>query len=86
MIKKIFKTNLKGLKLFKTNTFNDKRGYFEEIFNKKEVHKKLNIKFINKLVCVSFLKKRNQRFSFSKTKPNRPNSLCAKRQNFRYCN
>ena len=39
MIKKFFKTNLKGLKLFKTNTFKDKRGYFEEIFNKKELLK-----------------------------------------------
>ena len=70
MIKKIFKTNLKGLKLFKTNTFNDKRGYFEEIFNKKEVHKKLNIKFINKLVCVSFSKKNVIRgFHFQKQNP-----------------
>lgn len=56
MINKIYKTKFSEVKLFSISQFKDKRGYFEEIFNKEELMKKLNIKFEVKMVCSSLSK------------------------------
>ena len=39
MINKIYKTKFSEVKLFSISQFKDKRGYFEEIFNKNELKK-----------------------------------------------
>ncbi len=57
MISKVYKTKFSEVKLFKIKTFKDNRGYFEEIFNKKELNDKLKINFETKMVCSSFSKK-----------------------------
>ena len=46
------KTKFKDLKLIKTKTFNDKRGFFKEVFQNK-VEKKNNFVFD----CMSYSKK-----------------------------
>lgn len=57
MINKIFKTKFSELKLFSLTKFKDNRGYFEELFNKREFKEKLNINFEVKMVCTSLSKK-----------------------------
>ena len=57
MINKIFKTKFKEIKLFSIKTFIDKRGHFQELFNKKELKSKLGINFESKMICNSFSKK-----------------------------
>ena len=57
MINKIFKTRFSELKLFSIKKFQDNRGYFEELFNKKELNQRLKINFNTKMVCCSFSKK-----------------------------
>ena len=37
---KIIETNFNGLKIFKKQTFNDKRGYTRELFLSKSINKK----------------------------------------------
>lgn len=54
MIKKIYKTKFPGVKLFSIATYSDERGYFEEIFNKRELYKKLKINFQTKMICSSY--------------------------------
>ncbi len=57
MIDKIYKTKIKGLKLFSIKNFRDYRGSFIEIFNKNEIKKKLRITFLNKQTSISISKK-----------------------------
>ena len=57
MINKIFKTKFKEIKLFSIKNFKDKRGHFEELFNKKELKLKLGLSFETKMICNSFSKK-----------------------------
>ena len=57
MIDKIYKTKIKGLRLFSIKNFRDYRGPFIEIFNKTEMKKKLRINFLNKQTSISTSKK-----------------------------
>jgi dTDP-4-dehydrorhamnose 3,5-epimerase len=57
MIKKIYKTRFPELRLFSIQNFSDNRGFFEEIFNKREFRDKLKISFETKMICSSFSKK-----------------------------
>ena len=57
MIDKIYKTKIKGLRLFSIKNFRDYRGSFIEIFNKTEMKKKLRINFLNKQTSISTSKK-----------------------------
>ena len=57
MIDKIYKTKIKGLRLFSIKNFRDYRGSFIEIFNKNEIKKKLRITFLNKQTSISISKK-----------------------------
>jgi len=57
LIDKIYKTKIKGLKLFSIKNFKDHRGQFTEIFNKNELNKKLKITFFNKQTSISISKK-----------------------------
>lgn len=70
MIKKIYKTKIKDLKVFTLKRFSDERGFFQEIFNKSELKKKLDINFNNMQTSLSFSKKNVIRgFHFQKNKP-----------------
>ena len=70
MIKKIYKTKIKGLKVFSLESYYDDRGFFQEIFNKNELKKKLNINFNNLQTSLSYSKKNVIRgFHFQKIKP-----------------
>ena len=70
MINKIFKTKFKEIKLFNIKSYKDQRGYFEEMFNKKELKLKLGINFETKMICNSTSKKNVIRgFHYQSQKP-----------------
>ena len=45
---KILKTKFKGLIIFKSKNFNDKRGYFREIVHQKNINEKLIFTVVSK--------------------------------------
>lgn len=70
MIKKIYKTKIKGLKLFSIKSYKDNRGLFGEIFNKNVLKKNLNFNFENMQTSLSISKKNVFRgFHFQRKKP-----------------
>jgi dTDP-4-dehydrorhamnose 3,5-epimerase-like enzyme len=39
------KINISGIKIFKSNIYKDRRGFFKEVYKKKELQNILKIKF-----------------------------------------